>query len=182
MVHIPEINSTYYLYYHLLSLFLYFNLFLNYSSPPSEPLDQFARLVIHHLNTRSALQRTVAALVISSWTPKPKNLTHPALQSRLVECLNESVYYEEIAYNLTKLQADCRDFISTLKHYNVSIGDFGQYLSFDQIDKLTDESAVELIQKSVRKSKLLETLMERKKSIENLCRVTREEFGALTIM
>jgi hypothetical protein len=126
----------------------------------------------------------VASLVLSSWTPKPPDLLHTPLESRLLECLSESIYYEEIAYSLTKLQSDCKDFLSTLKHYSVPVGEWegSQYLSFDQIDKLTEETFLELIQKYVRKSKILETLLERKKSIANLCRATREDFGSLTTM
>jgi len=162
-----------------------------------------------HLNSRSALQRTVTSLVISAWpsqlscetvasklkstnhktdtnseTPK----SHPGLCKRLIDCLNESVYFDEIAVGFTKLQSECRDFVATLKHYKVPLGEDienvagSTFYSFDQIEILGGIPMSESIQKTVKKPKVTETLLERRKTVKALWTSTTSEFAALNVM
>lgn len=174
----------------------------NYRLPGDPPMECFVRVILFHLNTRSALQKTVASLVLSAWGRKVLAVnegngilasqngsdfltpSHPGLEKRLIECLTESVYFDEVAYGFTKLQSECRDFIATLKHYKVPPipeWDAPGLYSFDQIQKLSGDSIAEIIQKHVKKSKILETLLERRKSISNLYSSTRAEFTSLSI-
>jgi len=176
-----------------------------------QPIECFVRVILFHLNTRSALQRTVASLVLSAWEKKPLEIgigngstdpssqngsstvtsttgtsaCHPGLEKRLLECLTEPIYFDEVAYGYTKLQSECRDFIATLKHYKVPPcpeWDFPGLFSFDQIQKLSGESFEEMIQKHVKKSKIQESLLERRKCIWNLYVHTKEEFTSLSTM
>lgn len=36
-----------------------------------------------------------------------------------MQCLNESVYYDEIGVSYTRLLQDTKDFIASLKHYKL---------------------------------------------------------------
>jgi TATA-binding protein-associated factor len=38
-----------------------------------------------------------------------------------MECLCESLYYDEIAVSFTHMQSDCRDFIAALKQEGVDL-------------------------------------------------------------
>jgi TATA-binding protein-associated factor len=57
-----------------------------------------------HLQSKSALQRLVAALVIAEWAKHDAaNANHVDLVTRMHQCLSESVYFDEIALSFTKL-------------------------------------------------------------------------------
>lgn len=38
-----------------------------------------------------------------------------------MECLNESIYFDEIAMSFTHMQSDCKDFISGLKQQGIDL-------------------------------------------------------------
>jgi TATA-binding protein-associated factor len=167
-----------------------------------------------HLNSRSALQRTTTSLVISAWPeapsppatngsvivhsssvnngPHPKkektNKSHPGLCKRLIECLNENVYFDEIAVGFTKLQSECRDFVATLKHYKVPLPNDIQTLggnllfSLPQLEFLGGVEIVDSIQKNLKKPKIADTLLDRRKTIWGMWNQTTTEFAALTTM
>lgn len=160
-----------------------------------------------HLNTRSALQRTVTSLVISAWpsqlpaktegikleptnskTDSDSPKSHAGLCKRLIDSLSESVYFDEIAVGFTKLQSECRDFVATLKHYKVPLANDietltgGAFFSFDQIEVLGGVLMSESIQKTVKKPKVVETLLERRKTVKTLWTSTTTEFAALNVM
>lgn len=78
----------------------------------------------------------VAALVLMEWgkghnrvklNPEGVDMNSevmdcPAnLSSCLNLCLNESIYYDEIAHAYTKLLQDAWDFVALLKHYKLSV-------------------------------------------------------------
>jgi len=62
-----------------------------------------------YLQSKSALQRLVASLVIAEWARNDVvNANHPDLVTRLQQCLSESVYFDEIALSFTKLMQETK--------------------------------------------------------------------------
>lgn len=41
--------------------------------------------------------------------------------SKLLECLNDAIYFDEVAISFTHMQSDCRDFMAGLKQNGVDI-------------------------------------------------------------
>ncbi|XP_011495991.1 PREDICTED: TATA-binding protein-associated factor 172 [Ceratosolen solmsi marchali] len=84
----------------------------------------YAKVLLAHLNSRSALQRTVVALTMAHWATLDQ-MNPPTipdiLRKQLFICLNEYIYYDEIAASMTRLLHECRDYTATLKHYKLSL-------------------------------------------------------------
>lgn len=60
-----------------------------------------------------------------------------------MDCLNESVYYDEIANTFTRLLHESRDYIATLKHYGLQVPievDPSGVITLDQILTLTGKN------------------------------------------
>lgn len=43
------------------------------------------------------------------------------LKAGLLKALSEGVYYDEIAMSFTRMQTDCKDFISSLKQQGINM-------------------------------------------------------------
>lgn len=93
-----------------------------YTSEIESPIDCYVKVLLSYLQSKSALQRMVVALIIAQWANFDKVTTNPcpiALKERLHVCLNECVYFDEIGVVYTRLIQETNDFIATLKHYKV---------------------------------------------------------------
>ncbi|XP_035221382.1 TATA-binding protein-associated factor 172-like [Stegodyphus dumicola] len=98
-----------------------------YPPETETPTESFVKLVLFHLNWKSALQRLAVSLVLSEWAKFDENNTCPdSIKEKCLECLSETVYYDEIAVAFTRLQQDCKDFIALLKHYSVPVDQYFQ--------------------------------------------------------
>ncbi|XP_043248205.1 TATA-binding protein-associated factor 172 [Colletes gigas] len=151
----------------------------------------YAKVLLAHLNSRSALQRTVAGLTMSHWATvnDMKCPTIPdILRDKLLGCLNECVFYDEIAASFTRLIHDSRDYIATLKHYKLPVPietDASGVMTLDQIASLAGKPISELcamgnatgsggpggniggsLNTIKLKPKLIESLEERRKALE----------------
>lgn len=88
----------------------------------------------------------------------------------------------------TKLQSECKDFVATLKHYKVplrqDIESVGPtiFFSFEQIETLASSTVTENIQRTIKKNKVVETLLERRKTIHNIYTTTTYEFASLNTL
>ncbi|XP_060582986.1 TATA-binding protein-associated factor 172-like [Ruditapes philippinarum] len=85
---------------------------------PSESLD---KLLVFHLNTKSAIQRIVIAEVVHAWAATKSCECSTDIKSKLLETLTEGIYYDEIALGFTRLQTECRDFIASLKQQGINM-------------------------------------------------------------
>lgn len=105
-----------------------------------------------------------------------------------MECLNECVYYDEIATSFTRLLHDSRDYIATLKHYKLPVPieiDASGVMTLDQIANLAGKPISELCamgnvtssggssgnisgsSSTIKlKPKLIESLEDRRKALE----------------
>lgn len=81
-------------------------------------VESYCTNLINHLNSKSALQRMMAALVLNEWAQHATNGIDDfpqSLKDRLLQCLSESFYFDEIASSYTKVLQDAKDFIVLLK-------------------------------------------------------------------
>lgn len=70
-----------------------------------KPIDCFVKVLLVHLNSKSALQRIMTGLVIAEWAKldQGNEICPEAIKQRLHACLNECVYFDEIAHSFTRL-------------------------------------------------------------------------------
>lgn len=109
-------------------------------------------------------------------------------RDKLLRCLNECVYYDEIAASFSRLIHDSRDYIATLKHYKLPVPietDASGVITLDQIACLAGKPISELCAmgnaagsgrsggniggtpSTIKlKPKLIESLEERRKALE----------------
>lgn len=164
---------------------------VTYTPDIPSPALCYAKVLLAHLNSRSALQRTVAGLTMSHWATV-NDMKPPAipdiLRDKLLGCLNECVYYDEIAASFTRLLHDSRDYIATLKHYKLPVPieiDASGVMTLDQIASLAGKPISDLCAmgnatvvggpggnvgsspSTIKlKPKLMESLEERRKALE----------------
>ncbi|XP_074093959.1 histone acetyltransferase 1 [Cotesia typhae] len=163
----------------------------------------YARVLLAHLASRSALQRTVVGLTIAHWAA----LEHPntpeipnSLRDKLLGCLNECTYYDEIAGAFTRLLHDSKDYIATLKHYKlilpIDTDNTNGVLNLDQIASLAAKPIIGLqalnsgtstgfgsgAALNKLKPKLVTSLEERRKTLEVGASSTAAQQLSLNVM
>jgi len=94
-----------------------------YTPETENPIDIYVKLLLSYINSKSALQRMVAGLVIVEWARIDSSTREcpEALRTRLHQCLCECVYFDEIALSFTRLLQEARDFVAMLKHYKLPL-------------------------------------------------------------
>ncbi|XP_061399737.1 TATA-binding protein-associated factor 172 [Musca vetustissima] len=149
-----------------------------YTPETESPMDCYAKVLLGHLNSRSAVQRLVCGLIIAFWAKSDPSVCPgpPKLQEKLRQCVMESVYYDEVAVAFTRLHQETQDFIATLKQYKIPINDFGQakILTLDQIEAVAFSLSADL-RKYPLKTKILEMLEERRKGLQSSYQQTSTE-------
>lgn len=75
-----------------------------YTPDTESPMDCYTKVLLGHLNSRSAVQRLVCSLIIAFWAKcDPCVCPGPSqLQEKLRSCIMEYVYYDEVAVSLTR--------------------------------------------------------------------------------
>lgn len=157
-----------------------------YTPDIESPIQCYTKLLIGYLSSRSALQRLISGMVISFWAVNdPESRPGPPiLQDKLHQVLNEFVYYDEIAFLLTRLLQESRDFIATMKQYKIPFNDFDAYkvLTIDQIQTLATTLTESLRQKyPFLKTKTADLLDERRKSLQQSLAQTNHEQNVLNV-
>ncbi|MPC08117.1 TATA-binding protein-associated factor 172 [Portunus trituberculatus] len=127
--------------------------------PPDEgPMECYAKLLVAHLVSRSALQRFGAGAVSRAWAAtQPPHPCPPILQLALQTCLTEVVYYDEIALSFTR-------------HYKLPLDpalSAAPVLTLEQIQTLSGQTALNLFSMGRLRPKVLATLEERRKAIQS---------------
>ncbi|XP_058055877.1 TATA-binding protein-associated factor 172 [Anopheles bellator] len=149
-----------------------------YTPEMESPIDCYTKVLIGYLQSRSALQRLISSLVIAFWCGVDNTIQPgpPVLQERLRGCLNEYVYYDEVAILFTRLLQECRDYLATLKQYKIPLGEYESHpkvLTLDQIYQIatgaggttTGWSGDEVRAKHCLKPKTADMLEERRRSL-----------------
>uniref|UniRef100_A0A4W5RIN4 B-TFIID TATA-box binding protein associated factor 1 n=1 Tax=Hucho hucho TaxID=62062 RepID=A0A4W5RIN4_9TELE len=99
---------------------------LNSSSQDIRPAESLGQLLLFHLNSKSALQRIVVALVLCEWAAVQKvgpESLFPMVQPRLLAILSEQLYYDEIAIPFTRMQNECKQLIALLADAQIDVRD-----------------------------------------------------------
>lgn len=157
-----------------------------YTPDVESPIQCYTKLLIGYLSSRSALQRLISGMVISFWAVNdPESRPGPpVLQEKLHLVLNEFVYYDEVAFLLTRLLQESRDFIATMKQYKIPFNDFDAFkvLTIDQIQALATTHTENLRQKyAFLKTKTADLLDERRKSLQQSLAQTNHEQNILNV-
>ncbi|KFB40634.1 hypothetical protein ZHAS_00008156 [Anopheles sinensis] len=145
---------------------------VTYTPEMESPIDCYTKVLIGYLQSRSALQRLISSLVIAYWCSFDSTIQPgpPVLQERLRACLNEYVYYDEVAILFTRLLQECRDYLATLKQHKVPLVEYDQLkvLTLDQIYQISTAvgwAGDEARAKHCLKAKVAEMLEERRRSL-----------------
>ena len=96
------------------------------------------------------------------------------LLERIHQSLTECVYYDEIGVAFTRVLHEAKDFMATLKHYKLDVESAfpaasSTFLTMEQIHQLSGPVAVQLLASGKLKSKILEMLDDRRKTLLNSC-------------
>ncbi|KAL7730918.1 hypothetical protein ACLKA6_014161 [Drosophila palustris] len=152
-----------------------------YTPQMESPTDCYTKVLLGHLNARSAVQRIVCGLIIAFWAldDEPVRPGPPNLQEKLHQCVAEYFYYDEVAMSLTRLLQEAQDFIATLKQNKIPINDFNnaKILTLDQIEAVSTTLSDNLRSYAL-KPKVLDTLLERRRSLQASYQQTTSEQGA----
>lgn len=152
--------------------------------PVESPVQSFARLVLFHLASKSALQRMMTAAVMAHWVSlHPDHLCPPSVRERVLECLGETLYFDEMASSFTRLQQDARDFIALLRHFQMPLGpEFpaNVVLTVDQVIELVTIVFQGLVQEVRVKPKVLESLEEKRRSLLRTAQQMQKDQVSLT--
>ncbi|XP_046628618.1 TATA-binding protein-associated factor 172 [Neodiprion virginianus] len=174
-----------------------------YTADTPSPAVCYAKVLLVHLASRSALQRTVAGLTMAHWAtleqPHPPTIPD-ILKEKLLGCLSECVYYDEIAVTFTRLLQETRDYIATLKHYKLPLKEgtgldasaiSTGVMTLEQITILTGKTVSSLLNLGTAagsgntavklKPKVLDSLEERRRAIESGATATAMQQHALNI-
>uniref|UniRef100_A0A2M4A2S2 Putative chromatin remodeling complex wstf-iswi small subunit n=1 Tax=Anopheles triannulatus TaxID=58253 RepID=A0A2M4A2S2_9DIPT len=149
---------------------------VDYTPETESPIDCYTKVLVGYLQSRSALQRLIASLVIAYWCGIDSTIQPgpPVLQDRLRACLNEYVYYDEVAILFTRLLQECRDYLATLKQYKVAPPEYAEagtpkVLTLDQIYQIATTgpgwSGEEVRMKHCLKPKTADMLEERRRCL-----------------
>lgn len=152
-----------------------------YTPQVESPTDCYTKVLLGHLNARSAVQRIVCGLIIAFWAlnDEPVRPGPPNLQEKLHQCVSEYFYYDEVAMSLTRLLQEAQDFIATLKQNKIPINDFNnaKILTLDQI-KAVATTLSDNLRSYALKPKVLDMLLERRRSLQASYQQTTSEQGA----
>lgn len=157
-----------------------------YASESESPIHCFTKVLLTYLTSRSALQRLICGMVVSFWAVNdPESRPGPIiLQEHLKRALSEQVYYDEVAFLLTRLLQESRDFIATLKQYKIPFHDFDaqKILTLDQINALCTTMTDNLKQKyPFLRNKHVDLLEERRRSLQQSLALTNFEQNGLNV-
>lgn len=143
--------------------------------PPSS-LESFVDLLLFHLNSKSALHRTAVSWILQEWSQLNKTANDSIVIElpstfiqKLMDCLQELLYYDEIAKSFTRIQHETRDFIGILRTNRIAIDENlckqKTVYPLNQISKLLETTYPEAIKTTKCKLKTIEEIDNRKKSL-----------------
>ncbi|KDR13008.1 TATA-binding protein-associated factor 172 [Zootermopsis nevadensis] len=158
---------------------------IEYTAETESPVDIYVKLLLTYLNSKSAVQRMVAGLVIVEWArlDTSTQVCPETLRIRLHQSLSECVYFDEIALSFTRLLQETRDFVAMLKHYKLPLDPeiCGKVLTLEQIQQLSGPVAQQLLSRHKLKPKVSESLEDRRKAIQGAVSQTSSDQMLLSI-
>ncbi|XP_043911576.1 TATA-binding protein-associated factor 172 [Protopterus annectens] len=148
-----------------------------------KPAESLAQLLLFHLNSKSALQRMAVALVVCEWAAQNKEckLVSSAVQPRLLSILSEHLYYDEIAIPFTRMQNECKQFITLLKDAQIDLQNRinCSVFTIDQALELVTVVYSEATSTSNLSSKVLQQLESKRQQVQMTVTETNQEWQVL---
>uniref|UniRef100_A0A1L8DH30 Putative chromatin remodeling complex wstf-iswi small subunit n=2 Tax=Nyssomyia neivai TaxID=330878 RepID=A0A1L8DH30_9DIPT len=146
-----------------------------YTEDMESPVNCYSKVLLGHLASRSALQRSISAMVISFWALDDQQIRPgpEMLREKLKVCLSECLYYDEVGILFTRLLQDSRDFLATLKQYKVPVLEYEglKVLTLEHINALALPRTMDV----QLKPKVAEMLEGRRKALQASCVQTSTE-------
>lgn len=147
------------------------------------PAVSLSKLCIFHLNTRSAVQHVAIAQVVYHWAQQPFPCQCPEpLRARLLECLMEPLYFDEISIAFTRMQNDVRDFLACLKQEGINLETMfppGMIVNLDQalhlVTAVYDQVKVSL------KPRVLNSFNERRRQLHSIVSAISNDQHTLSV-
>ncbi|XP_077293659.1 histone acetyltransferase 1 isoform X2 [Arctopsyche grandis] len=142
---------------------------ITYSADVESPIDCYIKVLLVHLSSKSALQRLVVGLIITYWARTDSSIKPcpPELANKIHQCLLQPIYFDEIAFNCTRILQDTRDFVAMMRHYKLPLDgeEFNNIINLEQVLHITSQYGEQLINKAKLKPKISQSLEERRKNI-----------------
>ncbi|KAL3274370.1 hypothetical protein HHI36_015768 [Cryptolaemus montrouzieri] len=156
---------------------------IDYTQEVEKPIECYEKILLVHMNSKSAMQRMMAAMVISEWARQSPSGTCPGLlKERMQACLTECIYFDEIALSFTKLAQETTDFIATLKHYKVPVNCENEaVMTLNHIHDMTGANLQEILVNFKLKGKVHDNLEERRVNIQSSVMQISKDQLALSI-
>ncbi|XP_069123766.1 TATA-binding protein-associated factor 172-like [Argopecten irradians] len=155
----------------------------NFPPEAEKPVNSLCKLFLFHMNNKSAIQRFIVGQVLYYWASVQQNSPCTSeTKSKLLECLNEAIYFDEIAASFTHMQSDCQNFIAGLKQQAIDMDSIippGSILSVEQASALTTSVYDQV--KITLKPNYLQTFEDRRKQLRTIVEQTTQELQTLTI-
>lgn len=155
----------------------------NFPPEAEKPVTSLSKLFLFHLNSKSAVQRFVIAQVVYNLALSNKETKLPDESvAKLLECLNDAIYFDEVAISFTHMQSDCRDFMAGLKQNGVDIDSVippGGIITLDQASSLTTTIFDQA--KTTLKPKAQQVFEDRRRQLKVIVDTTIQELQTLTI-
>ncbi|KAK3090954.1 hypothetical protein FSP39_016028 [Pinctada imbricata] len=156
---------------------------INFPPEAEKPMESIAKLIVFHLSTKSAIQRFVSAQILYNYALFKKDSICPKeVKTKLMDCLNEAIYFDEIAISFTQMQSDCKDFLAGLRQHGIdleSVIPSRSILSLDQAKALTT-SLFDQVKGSLR-PKVQQTFDDRRKQLKITVDTTFQELQTFTV-
>ncbi|XP_041123938.1 TATA-binding protein-associated factor 172 isoform X1 [Polyodon spathula] len=156
---------------------------VNALSQEIKPSESLAQLLLFHLNSKSALQRTAVALVLCEWAVLHKDCkaVSSAVQPRLLAILSEHLYYDEIAIPFTRMQNECKQLMALLAEANIDVSNRVNCSVFtiDQANELVTTIFSESTVAINLKSKPFEQLDGKRQQVQMTVMETNQEWQML---
>ncbi|EDM13191.1 similar to TBP-associated factor 172 (TAF-172) (TAF(II)170) (predicted) [Rattus norvegicus] len=150
-----------------------------------KPAESLGQLLLFHLNSKSALQRISAALVICEWAALQKECKAVtlAVQPRLLDILSEHLYYDEIAVPFTRMQNECKQFISSLADAHIEVGNRvnNNVLTIDQANDLVTTLFNEVTSTFDLNPQVLQQLDSKRHQVQMTVAETNQEWQVLQL-
>lgn len=157
-----------------------------YTPEIESPIDCYIKVLLVYLSSKSAIQRLVTGLIISTWAAQDTSLHNglrpQLLVARLHECLQQNIYYDEVAVTCNRILQDSRDLVAMMRHYKLPLEaeEWSNVVRLDQVIHLTGSFGQQLIS-SMKLKRISQPLEDRRKNINSVAIQCSTEQASLNI-
>lgn len=165
---------------------------IDYSKETKSPSELFnEKIILSHLNTKSAYKIMSVCLLLNSWTEHHQEQAlreaPESLKAKLMDLLlNNILEYEEVSKSFALLQTDASDLLATLKHYKITVllevTLVPDKPSLVEMEALTTYKLEEVCRSTKMKPSRIETLISRQNDIRQRLALLHKDMTNLSQM